>query len=801
MDSQDGMPERGGAGSRGAAARDGIVAAFGPGSIISRGRLALHGATAIAGIVGALGPQSMPGPLATLAGLWLLFGAPITLWFGLARRVTSGFDGALLVAVGFALVTDFVVLLTVNFAGPLIGFDNPLATVPLAAGFAIANIVIGVYSPAAEPLDQSRRRAGPPAGLVPVGAVGAVCVVLAIAGATRLDNGFGPAVSMVAYVAVAGLLVLMIMRQDRYPVGVVELGIFAAGVALLLLTSLRGWLVTGHDIQNEYEVYRLNLGGGRWEIGTYATAYNACLSITLLPVALTKLTAVSGIGVWKIIFPVLFALAPVALFRAAHNVAPRQIALLSAAMFLVFPTFFTDMPYMARQEVAFVLLGAALVVITDHRVAVRTRRAALVPLIAGIVLAHYATAYVLVLVLGAGFAVTGGWRLHDRITGKPKAATAAPLLAGWLVVVTAAFALGWAGPVTHTGGQLSSTLTTSLKELTGRTSDIGSSDTADSLVGASTITDAQRMAAYRTETLASTAARRARGGLLPESVLDKYPTPITTIPDLPTTGVGSALRSAGVSASGLNGTLRFGIATAVQLLLLVGLAVAFLSRVRQRGQRLLTPNRDQTALAVASIGVLVLLTVVPQLSVDYGVLRAFQQGIFFFGPFMAAGLMWSAGWFGRAKTGVTAAFLAFVLIDLTGVVPQLIGGYQPQLALDNSGSYYDLYYPTPPELNAANWLQARYDAMTPAAQQSMMLQASLGTYYRIQSVYVGPAEGSIYPESLEPGSYVLLGHSAVVDDRETVDYRGTTLEYAYPVRLLDDVKNKIYVSAGVEIYR
>lgn len=809
-------------------------------------------------MIASFGAYYLPGPLATVAGLWLVLGAPTALWTGLARRVVSRLDAAVLVAFGFAVVTDFAVLLIVNFGAPLVGYRRPLAEVPLAAGFALVNLLIGALSPQCEQMSWSRIRQLRLPGLRAVALYGALCLILAIAGAVRLNNGFGPAVSMVAYAAVAGLLVLLLVRHDRYAVEVLELGVFFGAGALLLLTSMRGWLITGHDIQVEYDVYRLNLGGGHWVISDYPTAYNACLSITLLPLALTKLTAISATGVWKIVFPLMFAVAPVALFRSVHNLASRQVALLSSALFVTFPTFFTDMAYMARQEIAFVVLGAAVVVMSEQRGDVRLRRFALIPLLVGIVLAHYSTAYVLVMVLGAGVVVTTSWRLLDRIgerrrrrsgrgaaadewdygdwdddevdadwaydedgfddaiPGRPvadvpasggsarggSAPKPAPVfLTVWMVALTAVLALGYAGPVTHTSGQLATTLTASWKEVIGQTSDVGSSDTSQSLFGGSTMTDAQRMAAYQAETRAKTAVNRDEGLLYPQAVLDKYPTPITSIPDLPLTSAGKSLQSVGVPVATLNGLARFGIAAGIQVLLLLGTAVVLLGLRFRRVRAELTPSRDQAALALGSIAVLVLLTLVPQLTVDYSLLRALQQGIFFFGAFMAAGLLWVLRWCGRYRTPILAAVIAVMAVDLTGVIPRLTGGYQPQLALSDSGTYYDEYYPTFEEMDAAAWLQSMYDQLPPGAQQTMLLQTSKDVSERIQTVFVGPTDSTVDPLLLHPGSYVMLGHAEVDEDRAAVDYRGTAVPYVYPTSLLDDMKDKIYVSPGVEIYR
>jgi hypothetical protein len=196
-----------------------------------------------------------------------------------------------------------------------------------------------------------------------------------------------------------------------------------------------------------------------------------------------------------------------------------------------------------------------------------------------------------------------------------------------------------------------------------------------------------------------------------------------------------------------------------------------------------------------------MLTVVPQLTVDYSVLRALQQGIFFFGPFMAAGLLWTLRWCGRRRTPVLAAVIAVLAVDLTGVVPRLTGGYPPQLALANSGKYYDEYYATDQEMDAAAWLQNVYDHVPSDAQQTMMLQTSLDVSQRIQSVYVGPARATVNPLLLQPGSYVMLGHAEVDQGRASINYRGTAVPYVYPTKLLEDLLDKIYVSPGVEIYR
>jgi uncharacterized membrane protein len=760
-------------------------------------------ATVLAGVVGLFSDASWPGALVTVCGLWLVFGAPFTFWLGLCRRLVTGLDAAALLGVGLTLTTDFVILLGINFLPPLVGDRHPLTQVPIAAGFVLGNLVLGALTPQCEPMPRFADLPGRvPIGMRSTGVLGALCVVFAVAGATRLNNGFGPGVSMTAYALVAALLIWLLVKRETFGTETLEVGILCAAAALLLLTSLRGWLITGHDVQTEYEFFRLNLGGERWQVSLYPSAYDACISITLLPVALVHLTAISGIGVFKIVIPVLFAICPVALFRATLNAAPRIVALLSAILFVTFPTYLTDMPYLGRQEIAFVLLGSALIAATDRGGSRLGRRAVFTVLLGGIVLAHYSTSYVLIIVLLAATAADLAWRLRlilkqrGRKRGR-RAARSPVFLSFWMAPLAVALALIWAGPVTHTGAQLSTTINAALDEIRGKGNQVGSSAASSSIFGGQQISDAQRLADYQAETEAATAQARAEGVFLPLSTVDEYQAPVTPLPDLALTGVGRQLSAAGIPVASANAAIRSGIAEGLQALIVIGLLATALAR-----RRTFQPGRDQTVLALGALFMLALLTVVPEFSVDYGLLRAFQQGIFFFGPFMAAGLIWLLSWLRRGMVPAVCAVSAFLLVDLSGVLPQLTGGYPAQLALNNAGQYYDLYYPTQSEYDAAVWLELQVAPNGPEAwTNEQTVEAESFTYSEIQSIYTGPIVADIYPAAISPTDYVFLGPETVVGDKSTITYRGGLVAYRYPISLLQNTKNEVYSGNGVEIFK
>ncbi|MGW5607097.1 hypothetical protein ACWEWI_13545 [Streptomyces sp. NPDC003753] len=759
--------------------------------------------------------ECVPGTPAVLlvpAGLWLLLGAPALLFTELTERALSTRDGRVLIGLGLSVVGALGLLLAVNTLLPVLGVARPLERVPLALAAALDVVALaGVSAWRASagwrsllprsPLRASGSRVVRPAGLAPVGALGALVLALCVAGPVRLNNGLGGGVAVTALVVVTALLALLIARRGRYTTGVLELGLWCAAAGVLLLTSLRGWYITGHDIQREYEVFRLAADAGRWNIGTFRDPYNACLSITLLPAALTRLTGIEGTYVFKVLLPLLFALTPVLVYRSVRNTAPQIVALLSAVYLMMFPTFFTDMTFLGRQEVAFFLMGCATVVVTDTARPFARRRALFTVLVMGIVLSHYSTTYVLVAVLALALAADLAWRLLVRVRRRPP--TGRGFLTWWMVVAIAAAAFVWSGPVTHTTGQLHSTLSLTVRELTGQSSDAASSDVSYSLFSGASVSAEQRLVDYRADVVRQTEGGRAQGDYLPLKTVDRYAVPVVSEQaKLPLTAAGRTLQTAGIDVSAANGLLRACAAALLQVLLLVGLALVLWPRRsgRLRARPGFRPSRDQVTLSLGMLGVIALLTVLPQLSVDYGVLRAFQQGLFFFAPFVAGASLWLFRWARRWAVPAACVLALGLLLDLTGVVPKVLGGYPAQLHLANSGQYYDIYYVHPEERTAIRWVQSRATDRQRADVQSEV-QTDRYTFSRLQSLIRGRAQNDIFPVLVGSHTYVFLGTTTVTKDEATTFYRGDLMTYRYPIGLLDVTKNKLYSNGGAEIYR
>ena len=191
----------------------------------------------------------------------------------------------------------------------------------------------------------------------------------------------------------------------------------------------------------------------------------------------------------------------------------------------------------------------------------------------------------------------------------------------------------------------------------------------------------------------------------PISILNKYAGKNTNkvqyfaIPNMPITKLGR-LVSHVVNPASLNEDLRAFSAKIFQVLLLIGIVILYF---KQRNKS----SKKETyfySLVMSSLILLILMTLLPQISEDYGATRLFQQTLIIIAlPIaLAAGFLLSI--FKKYKVYILAVFFALLFLDLSGLIPQLLGGYPAQLSLNNEGAYFESYYVSSYDNNAGIWI-------------------------------------------------------------------------------------------------
>lgn len=734
--------------------------------------------------------------LSALVGLGVLIAVPVLV---LCRRVAWSVESwwhAGVFSLGLTVLGVMIAALVVNTVLPWFGIDRPLSLPFLVAVSMAADLALLSWRrsvPLVEPGTWSRvLSAGSNVRFEPAVSLGVTAVVLAILGAVRLNNGLGGGVAVASHAAVVGSLVVAMFRRGSLSRDAVV--VLTSAAALLLTTSLRGWFITGHDIQREYVEFLLTHGADRWELNSFQAAYNACLSVNVLPHVVAEFTGLSGVVVFKVVLQLFAAVVALTVLLISRQLVSPRLAMMGTALFLVFPTFQTDLPYLVRQEVAFVFLGLTFLAALQTSWPQRFQRVIAAAFGLGVVISHYSTTYLLLFTVLVAAAAVGIAEWRRRITAVGGRIRRQPLvlLHPLIVVVLLAGTWLWTNPATQSGGHFSQTVVSMVDGLIHGTSVPGSSDTSYGLFSGTRLSADERFDAY----VASVEVERRTSGtddlVLTDPTSDERRPQLLERETAPLTGLGSAISSLGVDVEASNAVLRLAVAGLLQLFLIIGIVVVMLRLPLAAGY-----GREATWLTIGSLGALAAVTLVPGLSAEYGVLRAFQQAMVLGAPAMAIGVVACLGFLRSRAAAAAMVVTAAVAFVLSGVQPALVGGYQTTLSQGNDGLYFDLYHVSDREMSAMRWL-AGVDADSEVQAEVISDKVTAG---RLQSVLERGVLDDFFPTELRRDSYVYLSTSNLLKRRATIFYTGDLLTYRYPVETLDRELDLVYSNAGARIYR
>jgi uncharacterized membrane protein len=592
------------------------------------GRSALAGLSILGLTVSSVGlvafdVQQLP-VLRLMAGVWLVLVLPV---FLVARKLTwhplmSGTERhlySLAIVILGLMVGGFVL----NALLPHIGVARPLDRVPVLVALTAALTGLVLWRRDRNAFTVGRIRLDAFYDRVRVnwlvGEVSLCLVFISVVGAIRLNNGASGAVATVGLIGELLLLTALMVYNGRFSEAAKLWCVYFVSLAMLFMTSLRGWYVTGHDIQREYRIFEITSGTGYWDIEHFRTAYNACLSLNILPTIIQRMSGVPELMVFKVLVQVIFAFCPVIVYLISRRFASSFTAMLGTVLFVAFPGFFSDMPFIIRQEIAFLFFGLAILVATDRRAGIRWRRGLFFVFALGIVLSHYSTTYIMIGTLALGWALV---RLHGLITlrragelvgrhsrrpspGEPVVVTA------FLLVIVFAACYAWVGVITRTGDELEETYQSTLAALSEWTTSGGrASDTALGIFAFQKQDPAERLKKYTEKALRETSVDRTNKTTYPLSEITKYQTPIAPVEKLPVTGLGEVAEELGINVSEMNSLMRSGTAILLQVAVCLGLAA-----VAVRRELGLKPSVEFFMMGIAALFIILVQTVVPELSV------------------------------------------------------------------------------------------------------------------------------------------------------------------------------------------
>jgi uncharacterized membrane protein len=202
-------------------------------------------------------------------------------------------------------------------------------------------------------------------------------------------------ITVAALFAVSGFS-LRLIPSKFYP-----LMIFTISIALALHVLLISKYIIGFDAQLEFQIFRLTINRGYWallptSIGFIAASnFNSMLSVTVLPSIYSALLNIDGEVLFKTLYPFIFSLVPLVLYRAYEQQIGKASSLLSTLFLISSPLVFYGVESLSlnRQIMAMFFLALSILVLLDKMMAIGKRRILFFVFGAALTVSHYSTAY------------------------------------------------------------------------------------------------------------------------------------------------------------------------------------------------------------------------------------------------------------------------------------------------------------------------------------------------------------------------------------------------------------------------
>ena len=726
-----------------------------------------------------------------------------------------------LLSVGLSVLWLLVVGLVGNWILPFIGVERPLDTLP---------VLVEVITLVATLLYIVQRRYTPQFISIPRYVVGRtrfdvvmvlislVFIALSIVGPLRLNNGAGNGYVMVLLFGMAIFCMYVFRHAEKISKYVLPSIVYLLSLSLLFMTSLRGWFVSGHDIQREFFVFQLAKNAGVWSHSAYVDAYNACLSITILPTMVANLIHVPDVYLYKVVFQMLFAFVAVVVFLLSRKWLETRTAFLAAVFFIVFPTFFQDMPFLIRQEVAFLFFGLMLLVLFEETIALWLRQTLCMFFGVGVILSHYSTTYTVLFILALTSISMVGMSSMQKFLPFLKhqnniVFSSERKITVTMVIVLFLLSMLWTSVITDTDGHVKEVSRNVWSAIQGGFG--GNTHSPDVLV----FFTFSRGGTYTTLPEYIDTVVREERVLTPDlfyatSTYSSYPYNPVEEQEIPRTRFG-AMSIANVSLGDL--VISFGkvLAKVMQFAVPLGLLYVLFRKTWVR-----TIDGEQYLLAFYSMVFIVLCVVIPLLSREYGVFRAMQQSMFLLAPYMVVGTLllgkglawvterWCALFRLPQKSIDTeyvfrAAGFLLVLFFLyaTGFLSQLVGGNTPAVHLNNLGNDFDHYVVVADEAIAIEWLHERVEGDRKRSGEAPLVHADRFGKKKLEAVLGTPISGDIFPGSIRKDAYVFVGPAVLEGGTAVLMYDGDLIRYRYPIEFLEHNKQVVFRNATVRIYK
>jgi uncharacterized membrane protein len=312
-----------------------------------------------------------------------------------------GFVKKFLYSVGISISFLMFMGFFINLLGPLMGISKPISFYPII--FSINCVIISLTCLSyykhyldfslTEPLHKIENE------ILPLPTFFLIFIlILGILSGLVIQYFLWSLLSVILIIVIC-IGVTLIAYEKIIPTAYYPYTLFTISLALLLTHTLSSPYLFGSDIHAEILFQKLTEINSFWDPSLFSGNLNAMLSTVMLPTIYSITLDMDIIWIYKIIFPITLSLVPVIMYNIFNRQIGNKFAFLSVFFFMSFYAYFVTLLLLPRQQIAELFLALFLLTLLDKQLDNFKKSFLLFAWIASLVVSHYATTYILLILL------------------------------------------------------------------------------------------------------------------------------------------------------------------------------------------------------------------------------------------------------------------------------------------------------------------------------------------------------------------------------------------------------------------
>jgi uncharacterized membrane protein len=309
---------------------------------------------------------------------------------------------SILYTLGISTATIMFFGMLVDLVYPFLGISKPIATDPLLITFTMFTFLLSVLSYWRDKNFNKPEYLNTQGSSIPI-LIFILLPFISIFG-TYLMNTYQNNVVLVLMFFLIAVIPLLVAFNKLIPKKLYPFAIFSMALTLIFSTSLISNYITGWDINLEYYFSNLVVNTSNWD-SSIPDLLNAMLSLVIIVPIFSKLSGLSVVNIFKVIYPFIFAFVPIGLYSIFSRQTNKKIAFFACFLFISIFMFFLEMPYLARQEIGELFFVLIIMLMVEDRISQKNILILTIVFIPALLVSHYSMDYIYIFLVLAAYLV------------------------------------------------------------------------------------------------------------------------------------------------------------------------------------------------------------------------------------------------------------------------------------------------------------------------------------------------------------------------------------------------------------